>query len=86
MGDVPPLESPAGIALDTEGRLYVADYGRHRILVVNSSGKYEYLFGSHGYDWGEFGDGSPTGVAFDTVTGFLFAADLASGRIQMFQP
>ena len=86
MGDVPPLESPAGIALDTDGRLYVADYGRNRILVVNSSGKYEYLFGSYGYDWGEFGDGSPIGVAFDTVTGFFFAADLTSGRIQMFQP
>jgi DNA-binding beta-propeller fold protein YncE len=86
MGTVPPLEAPGGLALDSEGRVYIADSGRNRILVVNASGKYEYLFGSYGHDWGEFGDESPIGISFDSITGFLFAADSAGGRIQMFQP
>jgi sugar lactone lactonase YvrE len=86
MGSVPPLELAAGLTIDEEGRLYVADCGRNRIITVTSTGVYDYLFGSGGYEHGEFGDNSPQGLAFDPITGLLYASDTANKRIEVFQP
>jgi len=86
MGYIPPLETPEGLALDSEGKLFIADGGRNRILVAGSSGEYSYLFGSFGNEHGEFGESGPQGLAFDSITGLLYAADPSNNRVQIFQP
>lgn len=40
------FNSPNGVAVDSSGNIYVADTGRHRVVVFNRSGRYLFRFGS----------------------------------------
>jgi len=83
------LNSPAGMALDGSGNLFIADRGNHRIRVVSaSSGRIATVAGTGtaGYD----GDGAvatskqlyyPLGVAVDG-SGNLYIADFNNHRIR----
>ncbi len=85
-GNASSLNKAAGLAVDGEGRLYVADSGKSRILVTDSTGAFEYLFGSLGSEQGEFGIDSPQGLAFDLDSGLLFSSDTSNKRVNVFQP
>ena len=86
-GDVTSAQfsHPFGVSLDTEGNVYVADYGNHLIRKVTSEGLVSTLAGSTG----GFRDGvgrsaqfhGPSGVAVDTE-GNVYVADESDNLIR----
>ena len=80
-----------GIAVDTNGNVYIADPGNNRIRKVNSGGTITTLAGVGGLGNSGFsGDGgpanaaqlnSPSGVALDSA-GNVYVADTGNGRIR----
>ena len=62
---------PHGLALDAQGRLYVADRGNNRIQVVTTDGKFV-------ASWPQFS--RPSGVAVDSK-GMVYSADSESGSV-----
>ncbi len=73
------FRSPAGIALDEQGRVYVADTGNHRIQVFDPDGKPLRSFGDKGSRPREFN--SPSGIAVQR--GFLYVAEPGNSRVQV---
>ena len=72
---------PAGLAVDGDGNLYVADSGNHRIQKFDSEGAFIAELGSLGDGEGEFNE--PWGLAVDSE-GNLYVADTWNNRIQKF--
>ncbi|MAE60914.1 MAG: hypothetical protein CMJ49_06095 [Planctomycetaceae bacterium] len=68
-GDV---RSPAGLAVDTAGMLWVADSGHHRVLCFANDGRRQQCWGQFGDGWGDLR--YPTDVAV-TDDGIVFVAD-----------
>ena len=77
-GDV---SQPAGIALDQEGNVYVADTANNRIQVFSSNGTFISKWGGYGIGNGSFNQ--PAGIALDQE-GNVYVADTANNRIQVF--
>ncbi len=82
------LKNPAGVALDPQGRLYIADTGNSRVRGVAANGIILTLAGNATAGFG--GDGSasssaqlknPAGVAVDAV-GNIYIADTGNARIR----
>lgn len=82
------LLAPEGLAIGPDGRLYVSDFTRNRVLVVNADGSLSLIAGN-GIS-GFSGDGGravdagfqePAGLAFD-LQGNLYIADHHSHRIR----
>ncbi|MEO8356817.1 MAG: flippase activity-associated protein Agl23 [Chloroflexota bacterium] len=74
---------PRGIAVDSQGRVYVADTGNKRIAIFDSDGNYITEFGSAGFDPGQFDE--PVGVAVSN-DGMVYVTDTWNQRIQSFIP
>jgi DNA-binding beta-propeller fold protein YncE len=74
---------PRGIAVDQQGRVFVADTGNKRILVYDSDGNFIMQIGNEGLSAGQFEE--PVGIAFDSQEN-LFVADTWNQRIQVFEP
>ena len=74
---------PRGIAVDSRGRVFVADTGNKRIVVFDEDGNYITEFGTGGFDPGQFDE--PVGVAIAN-DGTVFVADTWNQRIQSFIP
>ncbi len=72
---------PAGLAVDGDGNLYVADSGNHRVQKFDREGGFIAEVGSLGSGEGEFNE--PWGVAVDSE-GNLYVADTWNNRIQKF--
>ena len=94
------FRNPSGMVIDdSEEILYVADSGKHRIMIYEltdgdncPSGTEEVVedevcfveeFGSSGSDDGEFDE--PSGLAFDEDASLLYVADTENNRIQVFE-
>jgi sugar lactone lactonase YvrE len=82
------LNSPYGVAVDSTGVLYVADYDNHRVRKVTADGKISTVAGTGAATFG--GDGSqavsaqlscPHGVAVDGA-GNLYVADYKNHRVR----
>jgi DNA-binding beta-propeller fold protein YncE len=71
--------SPAGIAVDSTGRVFVSDESLHRISVFDPPGEFLSMLGEHGAGPGEFD--WPSGMAFDRDDN-LYVADSQNHRIQ----
>ena len=94
-GDGPSAESaqlrnPGGVAVDSVGNVYIADYGNHRVRVVNKDTGYISTLAGTGVA-GSMGDGgsaksaqlrNPLGVAVDSV-GNVYIADFGNHRIRV---
>jgi DNA-binding beta-propeller fold protein YncE len=74
---------PRGIAVDAQGRVYVADTGNKRILVYDGEGNFIQQIGREGLAIGQFEE--PVGLAIDP-RGYLYVADTWNQRIQVFAP
>ena len=74
---------PRGIAVDANGRVFVADTGNKRILVYDGDGNFILQIGSEGLDIGQLEE--PVGLAFD-AQGYLYVADTWNQRVQVFAP
>ena len=86
------LSQPVGVAIDTSGNLFIADYSNSRIRKVTLGGIITTVAGNGLGDYS--GDGGPatsavlfgpTGVAIDT-SGNLFIADILNNRIRKVTP
>ena len=70
------LSNPRGICTDPEGKVYVADYGKHLIHVFNGDDSFAYSFPCQQHPWG---------MAFDHQ-GRLHIAAYGSNCIRVFTP
>jgi sugar lactone lactonase YvrE len=77
------LKSPADVAIDAQGDLWVADRGNNRIQKFTNDGQFLTKFGSAGSGNGQLS--SPASVAIDPK-GNLWVADKGNGRVQKFNP
>jgi predicted membrane-bound mannosyltransferase/DNA-binding beta-propeller fold protein YncE len=74
---------PRGIAVDSGGRVFLADTGNKRIVVFDEDGNYITEFGTAGLDPGQFDE--PVGVA-TANDGTVYVTDTWNQRVQAFMP
>lgn len=79
------LDNPSGLAIDrVNHRLYVADSGKHQVLVYSSlDGSAQQTIGTRGSDDAQFN--FPTNLSVDRQ-GHLYVADTLNFRVQVFDP
>jgi len=74
---------PAGVAVDKEGNVYVADTLNDRIEIFDGDGNFVNMFGKAGDGPGYFS--RPKGVAIDS-DGHIWVTDGMQDRVQVFMP
>jgi ABC-type branched-subunit amino acid transport system substrate-binding protein len=82
--------TPAGLAVDADGNVYVADSGNHRVRLIRPDGTVTTLAGTGepGYRNGPAGEAqfnTPTDVAVNSM-GVLYVADSVNDRIRAISP
>jgi DNA-binding beta-propeller fold protein YncE len=78
------FKAPAGISFDKDDNLYVGEIGNDRIQVLDKDGNFITMWGKKGSGNGEFGN--IHGVFVDSETGWVYVADTANNRVQVFKP
>lgn len=85
LGSAPgELKAPAGIGIDKSGNVYVSEIGNDRVQVFDAEGKHLASWGKTGSGIGEFGN--LHGVIVDKDSGWIYVADTANNRVQVFKP
>jgi len=75
--------SPAGVALDSAGRLYVADSVACAIKVYDQEGNFLYQFGERGFEPGKLS--GPLGIAIDQKRQLIYIVDMGRNpEIEVF--
>ncbi len=82
--EVGEFKSPAGVAIDKHDNVYVTEIGNDRVQVFDKNGKPLAMWGKKGSANGEFGN--LHGIIVDKATGWIYVADTANNRIQVFKP
>ena len=77
------FSSPAGVAVDGAGRVYVLDGESNRVQVFDSDGRFLAKWGHRGSEPGEFSQ--PTAIAVGCA-GEVYVADTNNNRVQRFDP
>jgi hypothetical protein len=77
------FDGPSGIAIDSNGFIYVADTGNNRIQKFSPAGLFVTKWGTYGTGSSQFN--GPRGLAFHS-NGNIFVADTGNQRIQVFTP
>lgn len=83
IGQPGDLAGPAGLVVDSRGRIYVADTLNHRIQVFSGNGALLDTIGRQGSGEGEFNE--PRGLAVDARDN-LYVADTWNARIVKLSP
>jgi hypothetical protein len=79
-----PFNLPTGVALSSDGALYVSDgYGNARIHKFSSDGRLLFSWGQPGSEPGHFI--TPHGVFIDDA-GLIYISDRMNARVQIFDP
>ena len=73
------LNRPAGIAIDSSGNEWVADYSNNRVLKFSPTGAVLASYGSQGTSGGEFI--SPREIAINQSNGHVYVSDEGNNRI-----
>ena len=76
------FDKPRGVAVNSEGDVYVADTGNNRIQKFTTFGKLLREWGSEEKEQGQFN--KPRGEAVDSQ-GDVYVADTENSRIQKFE-
>jgi DNA-binding beta-propeller fold protein YncE len=87
-----PLVDPRAIALDSTGRLYIAERGGHALRVVDAAGRIRTLAGTG--EAGDTGDGGPARDArlngpkhlFAEASGDVLISDTENHKIRRYSP
>lgn len=82
-GGAGQMFGPQGVAVDKQGRVFVAEQFNARIQVFDAEGKHLYMFGNRGDKTFQFE--GPRGLAFDSQ-GNLFVAEARKAAVLIFQP
>jgi uncharacterized protein (TIGR03437 family) len=86
------LNAPSGLAVDSQGNLYIADTGNSRIRLIGSDGTMRTIAGNGAADFD--GDGGPAlsaafnmplGLAVDAA-GNVFISDFGNNRVRKLTP
>lgn len=75
------LKGPWGVAVNSEGKLWVVDSANNRVEKFGPEGSYISSFGSAGSGTGQFS--APQGIALDG-SGHIWVADSGNNRIEEF--
>ena len=75
------LYSPVNVAVDQEGKVYVADVGAFCVQIYDAEGRHLRTLGRQGIEPGKFA--RPRGVAVDRE-GRVYVVDAATQRVQLF--
>ncbi len=75
------FQSPAGMAFDSQERLYVVDEGKDQVFIYTTDGEYIGEWGTHGSGDAEL-DGA-CGIAFDSADN-AYVVDQYNHRVQVF--
>ena len=77
------LKRPCGIAIASDGRIFISDIVSHQVVVFAPDGQELQRVGMRGSALGQFN--YPTNIAFDH-TGNLIVSDSLNFRVQIFSP
>lgn len=75
------FDSPTGIAVDSDGRVYVADSRHHRIQVFDSNGTFLSQWGTYGQLESQFNN--PNRIVIDSIQN-IYILDSGNRRVQKF--
>ena len=78
------FKAPAGLAIDKDDNIYTTEIGNDRVQVFDANGKFISMWGKKGSGNGQFGN--LHGIFVDKSTGWVYIADTANNRIQVFKP
>lgn len=72
---------PGGIAVDSDGNIYITDMLNNRVLIFSNEGRFRRSWGSGGTLFGDFW--TPAGIFIDSRD-YIYIADQTNGRVQVF--